>query len=61
MSWVLKVKRDIALILEVSGHVSAQISTMCSRKCEQLALMEYVLVECMFVQCDEKRKWESAE
>ena len=60
-SWVLKVKRDVALILEILDHVGTQICTMCSRKCEQLASMEYMLVECMFMECDEKRKWESAE
>ena len=33
-SWVLKVKRDVELILEILDHVGTQICTMCSRKCE---------------------------
>ena len=32
--WVLKVKGDVALILEVLDHIRAQIYTMCSRKWE---------------------------
>lgn len=54
LSWVLKVKRDVALILEVLDLHSDLHHVF-------LATMEYMLVECMFVECDEKRKWESAE